>query len=85
MKFKVTISILTFNRDQKLYKILNDICLQNENNFYKIIIYDNFSIDNTVKIIQKFKLKIKNLKHVRQKKTLRCIELRNIILKKSKL
>jgi glycosyltransferase involved in cell wall biosynthesis len=70
MKFKVTISILTFNRAQKLYKILNDIHHQNENNFYKIIIYDNFSTDNTIEIIQKFKLKIKNLKHIRQKKNI---------------
>ena len=70
MKFKVTISILTFNRAQKLYQILNDIYLQNENNFYKIIIYDNCSTDNTIKIIKKFKLKINNLKHVRQKKNI---------------
>jgi glycosyltransferase involved in cell wall biosynthesis len=70
MKSKVTIGILTFNRAQKLYQILNDIHLQNENSFYKIIIYDNCSTDNTVKIIQKFKSKIKNLKHVRQKKNI---------------
>jgi glycosyltransferase involved in cell wall biosynthesis len=70
MKLKVTISILTFNRAQKLYQILKDIHLQNENSFYNIIIYDNCSTDNTIKIIQKFKLKIKNLKHVRQKKNI---------------
>jgi glycosyltransferase involved in cell wall biosynthesis len=70
MKSKVTIGILTFNRAQKLYQILNDIHLQNENSFYKIIIYDNCSTDNTIKIIQKFKSKIKNLKHVRQKKNI---------------
>ena len=70
MKFKVTISILTFNRAQKLSQILNDIQLQNKNDFYKIIIYDNCSTDNTIEIIKKFKLKIKNLKHVRQKKNI---------------
>ena len=70
MKSKVTISILTFNRAKKLFQILNDIHLQNEDNFYKIIIYDNYSTDNTIEIIQKFKLKIKNLKHVRQKKNI---------------
>jgi glycosyltransferase involved in cell wall biosynthesis len=70
MKFEVTISILTFNRAQKLSEILNDIHLQNENNFYKITVYDNCSTDNTTEIIQKFKLKIKNLKYVRQKKNI---------------
>jgi glycosyltransferase involved in cell wall biosynthesis len=70
MKLQVTISILTFNRAQKLSQILNDIHLQNENDFYKIIIYDNSSTDNTIEIIKKFKLKIKNLKHVRQKKNI---------------
>ena len=70
MKFKVTISILTFNRAQKLRQILNDIHLQNENDFYKIIIYDNCSTDNTIKIIKQFKYKIKNLKYVRQKKNI---------------
>ena len=70
MKLKVTISILTFNRAQKLYQILKDIHLQNENGFYKIIIYDNNSTDNTIGIIKKFKLKIKNLKHVKQKKNI---------------
>ena len=70
MKFKVTISILTFNRAQKLRQILNDIHLQNENNFYKIIIYDNCSADNTIKIVKKFKIKIKNLEYVRQKKNI---------------
>ena len=53
MKFKVTISILTFNRAQKLSQILNDIQLQNKNDFYKIIIYDNCSTDNTIEIIKK--------------------------------
>jgi glycosyltransferase involved in cell wall biosynthesis len=70
MKLQVTISILTFNRAQKLSQILNDIHLQNENGFYKIIIYDNNSTDNTIGIIKKFKLKIKNLKHVKQKKNI---------------
>ena len=70
MKLQVTISILTFNRAQKLSQILNDIRLQNENDFYKIIIYDNCSTDNTIEIIKKFKLKIKNLKYVRQKKNI---------------
>ena len=70
MKLQITISILTFNRAKKLSQILNDIHLQNENNFYKIIVYDNCSTDNTIEIIKKFKLKIKNLKHVRQKKNI---------------
>lgn len=70
MKFNVTISILTFNRAKKLYQILNDIYQQNENNFYKIIIYDNCSTDNTNEIIQNFKLKIKNLKHIRHNKNI---------------
>ena len=55
MKLQVTISILTFNRAQKLSQILNDILLQNENDFYKIIIYDICSPDNTIEIIIKFK------------------------------
>ena len=70
MKCKVTICILTFNRSEKLHKLLNSIYLENENKFYKIIVLDNFSSDNTSDIINKLKPKIKNLEYIKHKKNI---------------
>jgi glycosyltransferase involved in cell wall biosynthesis len=70
MKCKVTICILTFNRSKKLHKLLNSIYLENENKFYKIIVLDNFSSDNTTDIIDKLKPKIKNLEYIKHKKNI---------------
>lgn len=61
----ISICLCTYNGEQYLEKQLNSIILQKANQYIsEIIICDDKSDDSTIKIINKFSKKIKNLKLV---------------------
>ena len=51
---KISVIIPTYNSEKYIKKSLNSIFIQNFDN-YEIIICDNLSKDNTIKIIKKSK------------------------------
>lgn len=54
---KVTIGITTYNLEKYIEQCLDSILMQKTNFDFKILIVDDASTDNTVKIIQNYKLK----------------------------
>ena len=69
-KFTISVLITNFNKAQFLSKSLNKICNQNFRN-YEIILYDDASEDDSVKIIKKFK----KIKLIRNKKKFKNFQL----------
>ena len=53
----VSIIILTYNSEKYIEKLLESIVKFNKSSNYEVIIVDNNSIDNTVEVIQKSKIK----------------------------
>ena len=58
---KFSIIIPTFNSEKFIERTLNSIIKQTYAN-YEVIICDNQSIDNTIKIVNKFQIKNKKIK-----------------------
>ena len=58
---KISIVVPTFNSERFIETCINSILSQNYQN-YEVIICDNCSTDNTIKIIKKIIKKIINLK-----------------------
>ena len=58
---KFSIIIPTFNSEKFIKRTLNSIIKQTYEN-YEVIICDNQSIDNTIKIVNKFQIKNKKIK-----------------------
>jgi len=66
---KVSVIIITLNEEKNIGNILSDLSRQTFQNF-EIIVSDSNSSDNTQKVVNSFKSKIKNLKFVNCKKTI---------------
>lgn len=67
MKIDLTIVIPTYNEERDILDCLNSIAMQNyPKSLYEVIIVDNYSVDNTVKIAKGFSKKI-NLKIIKSK------------------
>tara|TARA_X000001036_G_C20537242_1_gene748773 strand:- start:248 stop:1021 length:774 start_codon:yes stop_codon:yes gene_type:complete len=79
MKFSILIS--SFNKGKYLNKCLNS-CLNQKENDFEIILFDNYSTDNTSNILNKFK-KISKLKIFKKKKISKSPALNQIDLIKS--
>ena len=54
MENKISVLITNYNKSKFLFKTLRSVCNQNFKN-YEIILYDDASSDNSIKIIKKFK------------------------------
>ena len=69
MNFKVSIIVPAFNEENQIKPLLQSLINQNFRYNYEIIIVDNQSTDNTVKIVENFKIKhnIKDLKIITSK------------------
>ncbi len=61
----ISILITNYNKSRFLYKSLKSVSSQNYKN-YEIIIFDDCSIDNSIKIINQFK-KIKLIKNKKKR------------------
>ena len=59
MKFSILIS--SFNKGKYIEKCITS-CLQQKEKDYEIIVFDNYSTDNTLKILKKFGKKIRLFK-----------------------
>ena len=79
MKFSILIS--SFNKGKYLGKCLNS-CLNQKENDYEIIVFDNYSTDNTSKILNKFK-KFPRIKIFKKKKISKSPALNQIDLIKN--
>ena len=59
-KSEIAIILLTYNRARLLERCLESVFKQKGVNF-EVLIFDNFSTDNTVDIVRKFKNKHENI------------------------
>jgi glycosyltransferase involved in cell wall biosynthesis len=66
MKFSILIS--SFNKAKYLNKCINS-CIKQREKDYEIILFDNYSTDNTSKVLKKFKHKVKFFKKRRISKS----------------
>ena len=83
MKFSILIS--SYNKGKYIEKCINS-CLDQKLMNYEIILFDNYSTDNTFRILKKFKneIKIFKKKRVSSSPALNQIDLINSAFKKSK-
>ena len=83
MEFSILIS--SFNKGKYIEKCITS-CLNQKEKSFEVILFDNYSNDNTLKILSKFKDKIKIYKRKRISKSaaLNQIDLINQAFKKSK-
>ena len=69
----ITIGIPTYNRADKLFKLLTNLVNQNFQDF-KLIISDNCSKDNTEEICKSFSGKFKDFNYLKQVKTINVLD-----------
>ena len=77
----VSIIVNCFNGEKFLKNSINSILNQTYKNF-EIIFFDNFSSDNSAKIIKSYK--DRRIKYYRSKKNLNLYNARNLAIKKAK-
>lgn len=81
---KVSIIVPVYNGDKFLSRAIESVLNQKTNYSYEIIIINDCSTDKTQDIINKYLLKNKNIKNIKNKKNIGVNESRNKAIKKSK-
>ena len=76
MSINLTIVIPVYNSQKYLFDCLNSVCKQVKKNV-EVIIVDDFSIDNSIKISKKFSRRFKFVKLIKLKRNKGVAHCRN--------
>ncbi len=82
MKKLVSVNIATYNRENLLPRCLNSVLSQSYTNL-EIIVVDDCSTDNTVKLLKAYQKKDKRIKYIRHETNKKLATTRNTAWKNS--